>query len=206
MKGKRSKKKPRVSYTEKMEFIRPLVSFDYKRPERISSTEKAKLTRYYNFAHGVARHYKPVHVDPKHFKKIQEDVNPNFRRIKGVKDTDFSVIFAPVDRPNIAKTKDGKYVFGGGTKETAKRRREVVEFPRDKKSRKEFAKDPAAFVSKFARGYPKNARFRWYNSQGWSPMGRFRADSIGDAVERFADTDSGDGLEGFIEGLYVDFE
>lgn len=171
----------RLSYSSKMSFIRPFVSFDFKRPERLGRKNKVLVTKYYNFLQANKNDYAAI-KPPRgsNFEKVQHDLNPTFGNIrKRIKKTKFKVIFVPVAKAGSKiKRRGKKYVI-----ETNGIRESIITF----EDRDAFASDTREYIESLVRSYPDRTFFRLFNPQDWHDE-KFDKGSIANAVTQFFGT------------------
>ena len=202
--------KAKISYADKMKFIRPYVSFDYKRPERVKPATKGKITKYYNFLRDESRIYYAKKVPARNFERIQEDLNPEFQRIpRKIKKTEFKVVFIPKSKPDV-KIKYVKEAKSWGLEETVGEKKileTVIEF----KDKDLLIVDPKKYVDRLIRKYSDRWRFRWMNtapkgvdalSWNWKSPGDWDKAGIGGEIERVVAEYPKD-ADRFLAGLYA---
>jgi len=166
------------SYEEKMAFIRPFVSFDFKRPGRTVPKTKSKITRYFNFLESNQNNFVAVRPPRGNFEKIQREVNPTFARIpKKIKRTEFKVLFLPTEE------RAAKVTYSKKKKKWVLKKSKMVEEIIIFEDTKTMVKNPAAYVDRLVKKFPAKTFFRLFNPQGWRDAA-FDRDAIGREIAR----------------------
>ena len=215
------KKRTHLSYSQKMSFLRPMVSFYYKHPDDLSRKNKTKITTYYNALKNLEGKYRVVPIlSSRNFEKIRNDVTPTFStmfekthirclgrkkivvrvrhhfpffKVLFIKDTSIKKLSVEYDR------KKRKYFL----KEGSEFKEFIQFFPHDAAGNitasqpdlDDFLHDPKPLVSKLVGDYPPGALFAIFNPQDWRFEREYDAGGIAQAVQdesiRYSDPNKG---------------
>lgn len=162
------------SYRSKMSFIRPFVTFDFKRPERVKPSTKAKITKYYNFLESNRQNFAFIKPSKgQSLSAVQKDLNPSFGRIpKKIAHTEFSGIFVPVNQKRKKITYDRRkkrYALGKRRGAFGEIQQEfIIPLNEDPDA---FALDAGGYTEKLIEEYPSNTIFKIVNPQDWEGPG-----------------------------------
>ncbi len=203
--------RPKISYASRMEKIRPFVTFDFKRPDRVKPSNKRKISIYYNWftkpgkgfidSHGRPR-FKTVDVPKKSLEKARHDVNREFEKIKGLGRTQFSSLFVEfnsADEIHYNKKLRKWTLTEPGPQGT---KTESYEVPIEDKEA--FALDPLGYLKRLIK-HVVGQRYAFKNPTApwWTYGGR--SASLETLIEDFrgVEVDSGGEFKDFVSSVIV---